>query len=469
MFDSVVYYSKILWSEIKAFAESTVFAAFSDDSNSYKNYGRQIEAIHKKYSNLADYGCSSVKTIINFRASATMSEKFNVTIKDGFAKEKAWLEEFIKINKLYGSKYIGYGRMGEKEGKVLINLRLIKKDDVVKIKLCALPYRTYKYIPHLDEDNELKYISYTNRPSTDDEIVVVNDMDEIKINPDRFVFVVLSGTEATSREDYIVTPPTIAGVLKYVDNADKALDNLRQVNFLFSSPVPFFETLNWADAVQMKKIIKGQNDRKAQESDDGHPKKFRFGKTGFAAPVKFSMISANLQGAEMLIKEITTNTQIVSGATGIPVFMMGFPDLIGQGRATAQEMTDSINVATETERTIWEESWLEIIQKACLLHNEYNNDKLNPDAFEKVTIPIVSMARMLKIKELYENAVIQGIVSKRTYYEKMDDLDPDIELERIGEEKKAAKEADNSMFNDNMDNLDKILNTDPKKKDPLNE
>ena len=137
---------------------------------------------------------------------------------------------------------------------------------------------------------------------------------------------------------------------------------------------------------------------------------------------------------------------------------MGFPDLIGQGRATAQEMTDSINVTTETERTIWEESWLEVIQKAVLLHNQYNADTLNVDAFEKVTIPIVSMARMLKIKELYENAVLNGIVSKRTYYEKMDDLDPDVELQRIQDEKNAATQESNQIMNNNLDTLDKILN-----------
>jgi len=437
-------FRKRIQSAIQAFNESTIFRSQADENNQYKSHDKQVEAIHLKYSNLAEYACHSVRTIVDFRAAATMSKSFNVSIAPGYEREKIWLEEFIKYNNLHGSNYVKYGRLGEKEGKVVINLRPTKEQSGVKIKLVALPYRIYKYDVVLNSNGELDSIIYTlNRQ-------------EFKIKADRISYVILTGTGTNEKNDYIITPPVVAGILTHLDNADKAMVDLRQIGFLLASPTPFFKTASWNDAKIMKQIIQGTNQQNAS-ADPSDRRKFKVGKTGFAGPLDFSYVSASMQGAEMLLKEVTTNTQIVSGATGIPVFMLGFPDLIGAGRATAAEMTDNINIATNTERTIWQESWLEIIKKSVALHNQFNADTLNPEAFEKVTIPVVSISHMLKIKDLFENAVINGIISKETYYEKLDDIDPVIEKERLQEEKQSLAQADNSMMNENLAAIDELM------------
>lgn len=437
-------FRKRIQSAIQFFNESTIFRSQGNENNNYKSHDKQVEAIHLKYSNLAEYACHSVRTIVDFRAAATMSKSFNVSIALGYEREKIWLEEFIKYNNLHGSNYVKYGRLGEKEGKVVINLRPTKEQSGVKIKLVALPYRIYKYDVVLNSNGELDSIIYTlNRQ-------------EFKIKADRISYVILTGAGTNEKNDYIITPPVVAGILTHLDNADKAMVDLRQIGFLFASPTPFFKTASWNDAKIMKQIIQGTNQQNAS-ADPSDRRKFKVGKTGFAGPLDFSYVSASMQGAEMLLKEVTTNTQIVSGATGIPVFMLGFPDLIGAGRATAAEMTDNINIATSTERTIWQESWLEIIKKSVALHNQFNADTLNPEAFEKVTIPVVSISHMLKIKDLFENAVINGIISKETYYEKLDDIDPVIEKERLQEEKQSLAQADNSMMTENLAAIDELM------------
>lgn len=444
MFEYIRSLPKRIESAIQAFNESTIFRSQGNENNQYKSHDKQVEAIHLKYSNLAELACHSVRTIIDFRAAATMSTAFNVSIKPGFDREKIWLDEFIKYNNLHGSNYVKYGRLGEKEGKVVVNLRPTKDLTGVKIKLVALPYRIYKYNVILNPNGELDSIIYE-----------VNKQEQT-IKADRICFVILTGTGTNERNDYIVTPPVVAGILTHLDNADRAMQDLRQIGFLFASPTPFFKTQSWNDAKIIKQIIQGTNQQNAS-SDPADRRKFRVGKTGFAGPLDFTYVSANMQGAEMLLKEVTTNTQIVSGATGIPVFMLGFPDLIGAGRATAAEMTDNINIATSTERAIWQESWLEIIKKSVALHNQYNADTLNAEAFEKVTIPVVSISHMLKIKELFENAVINGIISKETYYEKLDDIDPVIEKERLEEEKQSLAQADNTMMQDNLSTIDGLM------------
>ena len=437
-------FRKRIQSAIQAFNESTIFRSQGNENNNYKSHDKQVEAIHLKYSNLAEYACHSVRTIVDFRAAATMSKSFNVSIAPKYEREKIWLDEFIKYNNLHGSNYVKYGRLGEKEGKVVINLRPTKESSGVKIKLVALPYRIYKYDVVLNSNGELDSIIYT-----------VNRQ-EFKIKADRISYVILTGTGTNEKNDYIITPPVVAGILTHLDNADKAMVDLRQIGFLFASPTPFFKTASWNDAKIMKQIIQGTNQQNAS-ADPSDRRKFKVGKTGFAGPLDFSYVSASMQGAEMLLKEVTTNTQIVSGATGIPVFMLGFPDLIGAGRATAAEMTDNINIATNTERTIWQESWLEIIKKSVALHNQFNADTLNPEAFEKVTIPVVSISHMLKTKDLFENAVINGIISKETYYEKLDDIDPVVEKERLQEEKQYLAQADNSMMTDNLAAIDELM------------
>jgi hypothetical protein len=437
-------FRKKIQSAIQAFNESTIFRSQGNENNNYKSHDKQVEAIHLKYSNLAEYACHSVRTIVDFRAAATMSKSFNVSIAPGYEREKIWLEEFIKYNNLHGSNYVKYGRLGEKEGKVVINLRPTKEQSGVKIKLVALPYRIYKYDVVLNSNGELDSIVYTvNRK-------------EFEIKADRISYVILTGTGTNGKNDYIITPPIVAGILTHLDNADRAMQDLRQIGFLFASPTPFFKTQSWNDAKIIKQIVTGTNQQNAS-SDPADRRKFKVGKTGFAGPLDFSYVSAPMQGAEMLLKEVTTNTQIVSGATGIPVFMLGFPELIGAGRATAAEMTDNINIATNTERTIWQESWLEIIKKSVALHNQFNADTLNPEAFEKVTIPVVSISHMLKIKDLFENAVINGIISKETYYEKLDDIDPVVEKERLREEKQSLAQADNSMMTENLAAIDELM------------
>jgi hypothetical protein len=138
-----------------------------------------------------------------------------------------------------------------------------------------------------------------------------------------------------------------------------------------------------------------------------------------------------------LQKEITTNIQLISGNTGVPVHFLGFPELMSN-RSTADTLFDMVAASTHRERRIWMSFYTELFDRAIALANAGFQAGLRPGLVE-AQIPEVSSKTMFELKDNWLPLFESGVLSLETLLAKIPDLDdPRAELQRI---QQAAGEA----------------------------
>jgi hypothetical protein len=133
-------------------------------------------------------------------------------------------------------------------------------------------------------------------------------------------------------------------------------------------------------------------------------------------------------GLESIIKEILMHFRLISNVTGIPVFFLA-PDLMSN-RATASELMEMVNASTMIERENWKDTIEELCRKAMIIHTQKTGEILNYEDVE-VSIPAVSLNQVQQLVDVYLPLQMAGIISKKTLREKVPNIDPEMEDERM--------------------------------------
>jgi hypothetical protein len=144
----------------------------------------------------------------------------------------------------------------------------------------------------------------------------------------------------------------------------------------------------------------------------------------------FSLVGMSGDAKDSLMNEITTNTKIISGATGVPPHFLGMPDILSN-RATAQEMGDLMIAATDKERKIWTGAYNELIRKALLMANKYFNKGFNPEIV-KASLPYMSESKLRELIDVWLPLHQSSIIDDETILNKI----PGVDIERILDNKR---------------------------------
>ena len=396
---------------------NSIFTSSEVEEN-VKNFYNSLTLIYRGMNNLLEFGNSGIQNVITYRRSWIMSKDTKVSCEDEYEAEEEWIEAFERHNKMNILRQ-RFATNGEIEGKVLIVLMVDAASQMIVPRV--FNFVDYFYEIDFNEFGEPVQVRYTLGNK------------EYKVGPDRFIYCTMTMSE--NYLDHRITPSSVFFVLEQIINSDKAYQNWRYVNDRFAKTTPMFEMETWQDASKVSQILNGKSEDLTNPHERG--KKWKVGEGLAFAKGKSYTLDFNADGIESLKGEITACAQKISGHTGIPIFLLGFPELIGGGRATAEEMAEAITNKTITERIIWEEKLKEVYSKAMILSNEYFGTTLNPDCIS-VRIPPVSLAEINSMITTYESAVDKKYISKRTFRDMLPGIDNDEEEERLAEENASA-------------------------------
>ena len=395
--------------------------------NEYKDYATAVTAISDKYNNLTDWGCLQAGQIIDLRAAFILGEGVQVShttqTRAEAERELDWVDAFFDWNDLDNEGLQEYAKEAEIEGKIALTLfyeneKFMGWPGMVSARY--LSWSSKKYTVTADEKDYQWYKELTWKPAGDDPGGTLAEAD--------FIYKKFGGRLNKPNE----AQPKIMRCLTQVDRLDKALYDLRKINHLFASPVPYVRV----ETPQAAKEVLAQ----AEDLN------FRAGKL-LAGVGEFQYVSPDVAGVANLISEIEYCIKMISGTTGIPIHFLGLLDLL-KNRATGDNTRELVGAATARERKIWIGALEELITKAMRKYNAAVNAQKSPDAGldpekVKVDIPLISQDHWDRIANVLIPAKLAGIVSKEHVAEQIPGVDLEAEAERQAEEER--KQAENAQ------------------------
>jgi hypothetical protein len=285
----------------------------------------------------------------------------------------------------------------------------------------------------LDDYGKVIQVTYREKNSTTEKTINAKD------------FVLLNYNLISN--DMENSSPSIAYIIDDVIRVDECLMSWKLINDRFAKTTVIFEVDDWRDATTISNIIRGK-----QESidSDGIQRKWKIGE-GLAVKGKANTLEFSNNGIESLKEEIIMRTQKISGHTGIPIFLLGFPELMSN-RATATEMVEGIINKTSTEKEIISQGIKELFIKSLTKYNLFTGDALFSDLDSiNVVLPVVSQNEIKALIDKFEPLFSSKVISKKTFRELIPGVDPDLEEQREKEESEQTE-----LLNNNA--IDSIIN-----------
>lgn len=401
------------------------------DKNNYKTYATQLSGAYSMYEGKADYGIELLQNLVYTMGIFTAGEGVSA-----FSKKPAtqkFLDNFIKKNKLESYGLLGKVKTGLLEGKNLLLLtKVIDKNenkffDNSYIKLSSFSfYKTQYNIKQNEITKEIEKIEYKVG-------------EEIKtIDKKQFVFVKLGGIE----DEYVNTTNRIHCCLTDIENFSRAKFDLRNNSHLFGKVFPNFrfekdDPTAIMDAETLKKELNTGN--------------FKPGKS-YVGKAHFDLLTPG-PGAQAVIKEdMLTALRIISMNTGIPIFLLAWPDLMSN-RAVAETMLEQINAATKEERLIWEDAIREVIEKAMVMAIDAGFEREDIIGEFYIKIPFATLFMLEMITKVWQPLYDGKVISMETFRNKIPGINPGDERKLVEEEEEESgpEEKPESEINDEME------------------
>jgi len=401
--------------EMDSFLTGTAVNGKDDGcDNKYKTYGTQTTAIFQKYQGKASLGNWQTRALVDTRTAFISGEGLSVHASDN--KLSVWIEKFLLFNKLKGSRFFDFVKAGEMTGKGLFVLTPVKEKQQVIIKRIPTEYEGGKKMVASPYD--------ISDPNTRVDI----KLDDKDLDEKNFEYVKLAGLPC----EYNETTTKIGLALNHCDNYDRGMNAMRKNNHLFGKITPFFECQDDATVAKIAKIIKNG---------------WQIG-NAIAAKAKMFMVVPELGAMDNIKAEQLTLAKAISFLTGIPVHWLGHVDAMSN-RSTAETLYETINNGTVNERSIWSESFYEIILKAqeIAINAGFKDAPKTVNADFEVTIPLVPFTRMLQYVQALSLAFNDGAISLADYTNMLPGVDPFRVKQNKEEEAAAEAKATETLIN----------------------
>jgi hypothetical protein len=392
--------------------------------NPYTNYRTAITEIAKKYEGTAQWGVQQLRNIIDVRSAFVIGQGLKLVQKDGSqekTRELEFLEEFIEANDLDEEGPIDLAKESEIEGRCLVKLFANVEKGVIEYRFVSYSVNGYKITT--DPSDYKKYLTASYRDSANQKDVVIDAKD--------FVYKKFAGRIEKVND----IMPKVAMVLRQCEDLDKALTDWREMNRYFASPTPYFKCLTADEAAKMRTALTAMN--------------WKIGKV-LTGTAEFSLVGMTDSGKDSLEKEIITNAKMISGAVGVPVHFLGFPELMSN-RAVSTDLFEFINASTSKERAVWAGFYEELFNKVIEKANVELKTNLEPGKVE-CEILQVSDAKIQELASVWLPLYTGGVIDLDYMLTKIPDIDPKkVKAAKAVEEQKmlsAIKEQEASQVAD---------------------
>lgn len=393
------------------------------DSNAYTSKSEAVKEIVAKYICEADYGCQLIRRIIGQKVAETLPYGVSLIDADDLPEdanadpEREFLQALLDYNDLSEGAAQDLERQAQFEGQVLV--RLVWEPETQQVRVRYLPWLSLQYeIVAAKDDLGIDDCRQIDRVEWHD-----SDRGRKVTIPGDYIAFVAFGNEAGSFDGH----PALAGVLREVEELDKALRDWATISKLFAKQTPYFKC---EDESQAETIL-----AQIQAS------KWKVG-TAFASSADFQMHGPSGITVELLREQVVTLAKIISGATGVSIHHLGFADVMSN-RSTAESMADPVESESASQQSRWVGFYEDLFEKAIALRNRRLNKQLQPGLI-KPSVTGRSRRHMDEVEKVWLPARQAGEVSRRTFLEQLPDVDVDSELEELDAEQKknASPEAE---------------------------
>lgn len=393
--------------------------------NNFQEYDEQVDELRKMYHAKTDYGVTLTRSTIDIRTSFIGGEGLSIT---GGSKKNTsdWIADFLKYNKLKGSKLIESIRLGELEGKCLA---IIKKTGSTpedrKIKVKFVKYSKVKYTVKTDDFDEPVSVSW-------------EDENQNPVTVQAADFAYLNYTDYDG--DINNSPPPAANVIDQLINYERALYDLRENNHTFGKITPIVKGEDQAATAAAIRVINDTNWKIGQS-------------LGIQGTVDY--LTPGTDALESLRGEMSLLIKLICAVLTVPVHWAGWTDLMSN-RATADSLAELVETGTKEIRLKWIEFYTELIRKAMIKSEKFGDDPKDIDGYN-VELPQITAE---KIKELIDAWFIlaeAGYVAKEIIINKLPGVDPEKNKKALAAQKKEEeKEKPKAAldFEKQVDNVD---------------
>lgn len=367
--------------------------------NEYLTYEGQVEETYKKYRGEADWGCASVRTIIDTRTAFIAGEGLAISA-DKNVKTREWISKFIKKNKLDGSRFYEAVMGTEMSGRALFIINCEAGEFPVVVR-----------IPYAKKEYEL---SIKNKYAWVPDSVKIRD---VTVPVDKFVYVRTGGDDL-----HWDTPTTRTGiVLTDCENYDRALKDIRRTNHTVSRITPTFKTETDMETAVLSEHLKNKGWKIGQ---------------AFVGKAALEYKTAGTGALENLKTELSSSAKNISAVTGVPVHWFGWTDLMSN-RATAEDLYQMVSNATSRERTLIAESIYELIVKAQAMYIDNGGTEITEvDDDFVVRIPSIDYGHFEQLVRALSVAYTDEAISMDDYRSFIPGIDPFVTKKAVDKEKK---------------------------------
>lgn len=396
----------------------------------YANYETAVNEISAKYRGLSQKrGGQIVVPILDVLSTYAMGAGvYPVAVNRGDVNaddELAYLNRVMEYNGLGIDRIIQGAVEAEIEGKYLVTITpapAVEFDDGTMdlIKARWVSWTKSKYKVNEAEDDYQEYETVTRK---------VNNRD-VEIPKSAFVYTPFYGRA----NDINVTTPMLANCLRDIDAISAACDDRRAINRLYASPTYFMRTETEAQARFILSFVEDKN--------------WQPGQFMACAQGELSIVGIPDSTSSAIESEIKDALRSVSACSGVPVMFLGYPDLMSN-RSTAEDISGNLISVTSKRRRIWERFYTQLFRKMLAMSNSAFGTTFDPYAIE-ASAPEISKAKIAEINEVWLPMYSAGAISLQSLLEKIPDVDPEEERERIAMERADAFPS----FDDGMDTQD---------------
>lgn len=361
----------------------------------YKTYAPQVAAVALAFEGRADWGNQPLRSLVEVRAAFTIANGLEVIADkqaDRVDETVEWVKDFMQRSGLDNRETVELAQEAEIEGKSAVRL-FLDSDGQVDMRWLSWSTLGYTIQSNPEDYRDYQTLSYK----------VKDQQDPVVVNPADFVYRPFGGRANAVNLTY----PKLGSIIGRCEYLDKALRDWREINHLHASPTPFFDCEN-------AKIAKTLHDILAE-------KRWNIGKRLTLSGAKFSLVTMPTGGIDSLEREITACAKQISGASGVPVHFLGFPELMSN-RSTADNLMQMPFAATVRDRNVWKSFYTELFRKAIKQNNEAHGTSLNPAAVS-ADIPYWSALKLAEIADVWLPLYLGGALTLNTLLEKLPEVD----------------------------------------------
>jgi hypothetical protein len=394
--------------------------------NNYRNYESACKAVAEKYDGDSSWGCDLTGNIIDFRAAVTVSsgpqykpaKRAEIQKKDEEGKsigaagdgmnieieaerEMEFCRAFFEANDLNHEAPQDLGREAEIEGRVAVELKWNKEKK--QVYFVHYPWTKYKYreTPNPKNPKVIDEISWDAQGT---------DLAAGSIKGDALVCRRFSGRNSSK------APWTkVMRSLTKIEAIDQAFRDWREIDRLYSAPIPVFEFKTKDDADEFNTATGGKLNMKMK-------------KAWVLGNGTFKYVGPEMAGIDSVEREIMRLACFISGTTGYPLQFL-LPDMLSN-RSTSENIMESALVHTASERAIWVGFYEELITKAMTLHQKMTQKTaLDPNKIS-ISISLMTKEQWDRLTSFWLPAFKDDLVTREAVLPQIPNFNVEEELNR---------------------------------------